>query len=782
MDILTLLKANIRRRKGTFISIVVLMFIISMALTLILSVSKSCDASLNELHSSAHSGNVTVMIKDAVFTDDMRQKLDNEAILDHYKVTPVAVMSNGMDCGDVSNENSCFFSVLTEGIRLVNKSCSGYEDSIPPLSKGEIYLSYGSKNRLKCNIGDKVTAHANGGDFDFTIKGFVAEPVFGAMQIGWKWQFISQEDFDMITAANAAQNDVDGKWGTGYIVQLYKSDDCGLSDGKFRRQVNLDSDIISNSWGSVTLDMSKHYTNIYSDNILAILLVFILILAVVVLIVAGHSISTGIELDYTNLGILKSQGFSSSRIRLSIMLQYLIAELVGSIIGVLAALPLIGVLTGFFDPMSGYITETSADLSKTLLYLLAIFAVSVVFILIITHKVCRISPIRAISGGRREIYFDSRLKAPISAKFLSSTLALRQFTSAKRRYIASVIIAAILVFFMLMVNALSTAASSRKALKMMGVGYVDLFIDFNETKSREEIDRVMDTVKENGGLQTRYFSHGVYLSLDGEEIYCSIDLYPEDIYVTKGRAPKYDNEIVITEIAADEFDLKIGDKVDIAKYDKHSEFIVSGLYPSMSDTGMSISMNADGAKKLDVKPRMVGGAVELAEGADPAKIKAALEKEYGDDIKVTIADENDEMEIYETAIQAMRFIIYSFSLFFALVAVTMVSTKAFTQEKTDIGIFKAQGFTTGKLRLQFAVRFLIVSVLGALLGTAMGMLLINKLLSVMLKGIGITSFYASFTPMSVIVPAAAICLCFFLFALFASRKIKKVGIRQLITE
>ncbi|MBR3731027.1 MAG: FtsX-like permease family protein, partial [Spirochaetales bacterium] len=124
------------------------------------------------------------------------------------------------------------------------------------------------------------------------------------------------------------------------------------------------------------------------------------------LIVAGHSISTGIELDYTNLGILKSQGFGSGRIRLSILLQYLLAELVGSIIGIFAAIPLISVIASVFDPISGYITETHLALGQTLLYLLCIFAASAVFIIFITHKVCKISPIRAISGGRREIYFD----------------------------------------------------------------------------------------------------------------------------------------------------------------------------------------------------------------------------------------------------------------------------------------------------------------------------------------------------------------------------------------
>ena len=779
MDILTLLKANIRRRKGTFISIAILTFIISMALTLILSVSKSCITSLNAAHSDAKSGDVTAMIRDVAFNDEMKQKLDNETIIDHYEATPVAVMSNGMTADKSSNHNSCFFSVLPDGLKLVNRNCTGYEDNIPQISKGEIYLSYGSKTVLKCDIGDKVTAHSNSGDYDFTVKGFVVEPTFGASNIGWKWQFISQEDYDSIYAANLAASD-DDKRNNGYMVKLCKADGCGLSDGKFRRQVNLDTEIISNSWGSITKDTSIHYTNIYSDNVLGILLVFILILAIVVLIVTGHSISTGIELDYTNLGILKSQGFGSGRIRLSILLQYLLAELVGSIIGIFAAIPLISVIASVFDPISGYITETHLALGQTLLYLLCIFAASAVFIIFITHKVCKISPIRAISGGRREIYFDSRLKAPISAKFLSSTIALRQFTSAKRRYLASIVIAAILVFFMLMVNALSSATNSKKAAKMMGIDYCDLFINFDKAKSKDELDGILDTVKND--IKTRYFHGGRYISINGEEIYCNITLYPEDIYVTKGRAPIYDNEMLITEIAADELGLKLGDKVDAARYDKHEEFIICGFYPSLSDTGMATAINGKAGEKLGVKQETGGGALELKDAERSNAVIEALEKKYGDDIEVTIADDDEAMDIYDSAIFAMKAVIYSFSLFFALIVVIMVSSKAFTQEKTDIGIFKSQGFTTGKLRIQFAVRFLIVSIIGAILGTLIGRLFINKLLSVMLRGIGITNFYSSFTFAGVAVPAAAICVCFFLFALLASRKIKKVGIRQLVTE
>lgn len=780
MDILTLVKANIRHRKSTFISILVLMFIISMALTLILSVNKSCIISLNEAYSSANSGNVMTFIKDKAFTDELREKLDNNDIIDHYQAIPMVVISNGMETETESSDNSCYLSAMRDDIKLINKDFTGYETTVPPLSKGEIYLSYGSKSIFKCDIGDKITAHSMSGDYEFTIKGFVTEPMIGAMPIGWKWQFISHEDLDIISAANARLNN-DDKWGTGYIIELYKTDDCGLSDGKFRRQINLDTDIISNSWGSLTKEMSMHYTNIYSDNVLGILLGFILILAIVVLIVIGHSISTGIELDYTNLGVLKSQGFSSTRIRFSILLQYIIAEIVGSIIGVICALPFISVLTGVFDPISGHLTETKLALGQTILYLLGIIAVSIVFIILVTRKICNISPIRAISGGRNEIYFDSRLRLPISAGFLSSTLALRQFTSAKRRYFASIIIAAILIFFMLMVNTLCDATSSRKALKSMGMDYSDITINFKEKQSKDDIDKLLEKVSEHADIQTRYFSNGMYISINGDEIHCSINFYPEDILVTKGRAPIYDNEIVITDIVADELDLKIGDSVDLSKYDNHSEFIVSGIYPSLSDTGMAISINGNAGEKLGIRQKTVRGGIELKEPEKADEIKEMLENEYGENIEVSAGSGNDT-ELYDTAIKAVRIVIYSFSLFFALVVVSMVSSKTFTQEKTDIGIFKSQGFTTSKLRLQFAVRFLIVSLIGTLIGTFLGILFTSKLLTVMLRGIGITTMSASFTLMGILIPAALICICFFLFALLVSGKIKKVGIRQLISE
>ena len=102
--------------------------------------------------------------------------------------------------------------------------------------------------------------------------------------------------------------------------------------------------------------------------------------------------------------------------------------------------------------------------------------------------------------------------------------------------------------------------------------------------------------------------------------------------------------------------------------------------------------------------------------------------------------------------------------------------------KTDIGIYKALGFSSGSLRLQFALRFLIVALTGIVIGTALSLSFSEKLLSYMLRSMGIASFVIDYRFATVFMPIAATALGFFVFAYITAARIKKVEIRTLITE
>lgn len=153
----------------------------------------------------------------------------------------------------------------------------------------------------------------------------------------------------------------------------------------------------------------------------------------------------------------------------------------------------------------------------------------------------------------------------------------------------------------------------------------------------------------------------------------------------------------------------------------------------MNDTGQCFSMALTGAERLGINCIYYGG-YSLSDTSNYKEIEKELNKKFGNILEANATTEGKVIDnTYEVAINAMKAIIYTFSVVFALVVVMMVCTKTFLQERKDIGIYKALGFTTGKLRLQFAVRFLIISIIGSAIGSLLSTVLSGKLLSTLLK-------------------------------------------------
>lgn len=604
----------------------------------------------------------------------------------------------------------------------------------------------------------------------------------GAFTIGWKQVFISNEDFDKIYESVKA-NETDEKNADFTILQLYKSPDCILSDSQFKRQLNLDTEITDYASATGDREESIYYTNLLNDIIIKMLMVFIGLLIVIELIVIQHSISTGIEMDYVNLGVLKSQGFTKGKIRAVFVLQYMIAELIGSVVGIILSIPLTKALGDVFQPITALLAEDNISVAKSLMVVLAVILISGLFISFLTRKIGKISPVRAISGAKNEIYFDSRIKAPICRTGLSSSLAMRQFTSNKRRYLGTILIVSLLVFFMMTINILGNALNSKSALESMGSILAECEVSFKEKVDDKTLKEMEETVERYSAIEKKYYLSTVYFSINGEERVCQIYKNTDalETFVTKGRSPLYNNEIVITEILADDLGLKMGDEVTISNNGTKSKYVISGIFVSMSDAGRTFAMSMDGAEKLGVDiVHYVGYSLSNPEMND--KIAHALNVRFGNVLEASESDVDSYLDIYTIALNAMKAVIYSFSIIFTLVVVIMVCSKMFMQEKTDIGIFKALGFTSQNLRMQFAVRFLIVSILGSALGSLLCVLLSGRLLSSVFRLVGITSFAVEYTAFTFIIPICVICACFFIFAYMTARRIKSVEVRELVVE
>ncbi|SHO53805.1 ABC transporter permease [Anaerocolumna xylanovorans] len=785
MDILTLLKANIKYKKGALISVAVLMLIVTAALTAVISANDNFGRNLRDAQKSVDTGDLVLMIDEKYATDELLNKIKTDPTVgrmrDVKNLTSFSAVTNGKE---VTNRTTFIaFNEKERQFFLFNKKGTGFVTTIEAPGKGEIYVPFSFQQLYNCKIGNTFTIKTNHGDVPFRIKGFIEEPFTGGYFLGVKQVYISTDDYNKVLAGKADDVSViEQKLTSSHMLHIYQKTGSTLSPGEFKRELSKSSGI-SDYGTTLSKEDAIGYTLIFNNIGGGILYVFILLLFFIVLIVMGHSISTGIEMDYVNLGVLKSQGFTSKKLRLLFFLQYLLAEGLGAVLGIFVSIPFVRLLGGIFQPITGILATTELSLVKCLLLLAGILLIESLFLLVKTTRIGKISPVRAISGGLASIYFDSRLKAPIGKRALSLSLALRQFTSNKRQYAGTIAIVSILAYFMISMTVLANCMLPESVQESFGGVVHDVALALNDSFQMDKAKEIEKEIEKISPVKGSLYANYKYIAINGEEYNCVIYDDPEQFKsILKGRAPLYQNEIIITEILSDEIGKSIGDTVILSYHGKKGEYLISGLYQSMRDLGKCFAMSLAAQEQL-AEERLTDGYIQLAEKEKAGDVVSMLNEKFPSLLKASVSKDEDGIgDMIQLALNTIAITIYTVSILFILVVVNMVCGKMFLKEKKDIGIYKALGFTTRSLRLQFALRFLILSALGSAAGTLMCLLFNNRMLSMLLRTVGITNFTTDFRISTILAPTALICTCFFLFSYLASKKVQRVEIRELITE
>ena len=793
MDIITLVLANIRHKKGTFAGIMIFMLIISLSITSIVSLKRNFAASIEAAYDHANSGNIALNICRSYLTDDILDEVRAHPLVKDVSVSDTLITDRYILPDGSDGSFSLFISEQGDiPDRLWTPDLSGFEDSVPKLGKGEIYLPQAMSRNEDISIGDTITAVFSDKEYTFTVRGFIEEPVCGSAFIPIKAAYVCPDDAMAMTQYLSSSSDPSLSLHLFSFVYIFKADDCGLTDNRFASELNKDTRIGSYASGIMTRADSIHYQDILPDIILNIFLSFVMILTVIVFVVMSNSISSGIDLGYTDLGILKAQGFDDMRLKCVFLIQYLLAEVIGAILGIFLSLPVINTLPGVFEPIIGIKISGGIDIAKSLLILISVLLLSAVSILIVSGKIGRISPVQAVSGGNGDVYFDSRMNVPVSGTFLSAELAFRQFTSGRRRYGASIAIASMLVFFLMTMTGMTDATTSENAHNAMGGTNENIAIEFsvpeytsdNTDPVWESLDRIESIIGEYTVINERYRLNDKYMLLDGEKLFCLISEDSEAFTMISGRAPEYPNEIAVGQIYAEDMGYTIGDKLEVSYHDCKHDFIITGFCVGTQDTGRFFGMTGEAARTLANGICPVWAGYDIADENKAEEICERLKNELPQNCKVTICSTGDSTEdkMISQAASAIRAVIYIISAVFSFACVTMVCTRIFAHEKTDIGIYKALGFTSAALRLQFALRFLIVASIGVVIGSALSLTFSERLLSVMLRSMGIAEFVIDYRFATIFLPIAAVTLSFFVFAYITASRIKKVEIRTLITE
>lgn len=777
-DITTIIKANVRHGKSGFFSVLILMFIISMTLTAVFTISINSANRNREALEHAGFGDFYGAFTESKLTGN---QITIEELVERVEDCDAVKRVQTTECAflflkDLNGYNSGSSVVVEEynpeifDFEIFDDAGEEFLDKKITLNNGEICVPIAYKSMYDCNIGDVITFDTPDGETGFQVKYFFEDPFMGGSMMGIKTVLVTKEDLTMLSALDVNQEEGI----KGYVLNVFQADK-EMSAMKFEQTLNKETNFTGYGWITLATSQSASYMLILTNIFCGILLAFVILLLGVTLIIVGHSISTGIELEYVKLGIFKAVGMSTGRLKLILMIQYLIAAVIGMIVGIPVAVPVIAGVNKMTIPVTGLCVSNNIPFSLCILVMMAILAFIALFIIIKLRKISTITPIRAISGGRESIYFSNPFEVKVRKRGLNFFLALRQLTSGLKQYVSVCFITALLGFFLIMVNGMSTwiGDDGSNLSSMFNCFEAEVDIRYSDQALKDETEEL---IEKTAGIDSSYEIYSQYLMIDGYQVYCFICEDPEEFSsIYQGRTCKYKNEILITEFVADELDIHIGDTVVISAGEIKQEFMVVGIYQCANDMGKNFAMSKEAYISLTgndkENDRNTRYAYRLNDKEKAEELISVISEKYNkEQVEIEKFESFNKMDSIVSAVQGISVLIYVIAVIFVLVTIQMVCGKIFAREITDISIYRAIGVTNQRLGIQFAFRFGIVAFVGSIIGAVLCILLSDSLMGFMFRFMGISQFETDIYMLEFVIPTIFMVAIYMIFSSLIFKK------------
>lgn len=799
MEYMTLLKADLKRHKGGLAGVFILVVLVCGALGTLLSVWMNSERYIRTEMKRAGFGTLTAWVSNVPDLDTLTvgiadleevSHVETQAVI--YSDYTVRVSPPHGPSAEKYNQNSDSEGQLipygTEENRykFFEDDLSEYREDSPNILPGDVYVSPSMISMFDVRIGDEISfSIARGGQTaDFIVKGFYEDPFMGSSMIGMKGFLISGTDYANIVQIVQASG-IDALARNGAMLHIFQNEiQRSVTVSELNRTINENTELPAYTEFLHSESAIAGFMLILQNAFSGLLAAFVVVLLFVVLIVLGHSIGSAIEADYVNMGILKTIGFTGSKLRLIQLAQYLIVILSGMLMGTLTAVPLSRLVSRVTLTTTGIRIPAGLPAVWCLVCCILVFLVLTGFLVYKTRKINRVTPMKAIRG---EAFAPERGKFrvtkgfPIHGRHLKLSMALRQLTAGARRYAGACMVAILLVFFASMIGRMDSwlGADGKGMMDAFNPAGHDIGVQMFGEHSSEEAE---DTVRSYTGITDSYLLAMPGVAVNGIDYTANVISDPNRFRIIEGQTSISDNEIVLTEVVASDLGVTIGDTVMVQADIGSGEYVVSGIYTCANDMGDNIGMSREGYLKIGQdNPDIWCHHYFLEDSSQKETVTEALEAAYGGDVHV---HENTWPGLYGiiSAMQALLVFMYIMAAAFILIVTIMTGSKILSAEQRDLGIYKAVGFTSGQLRGAFALRFMLVGFLGSVIGTTLAGALTDGVVSMVMKMAGISNFSSSMTAGNTLVPSAVVILLFTGFAYALSWKVKKVDLTVLITE
>lgn len=638
------------------------------------------------------------------------------------KITFLSKSNLFLSDGSVSDVSS---SMMFSSVNIHNeKFFDENNKEITNMKNGTVYLNRGFLEDNKLKKGDTIIFKArNGYRKEFVVAGIVKDALLGSNMMGTKRVIISEEDFDEI------YNKAELPLGSIFSIKTKAID-------------SLKAELNDADFSSIFADGRKLIKLSYMMDmvIAAVLLVVSLCLIIISIVMLRFIIVFTVNEEFRQIGIMKAIGIRNSGIRKIYVSKFLVLSVMGAFLGFVASIP-------FSNVLMKQVTRNIVLENGKSNYLLSI-AISVIvavlitgFAYISTRRIKQLSPMDAIRNGSTGERFKKKspLKLHKSKTRTTGFMAVNDVLSEFKKFIVLLITGVVGIWLLLVpINTINTLNSEKIARWFSLIdchAYIvddarltDCMNSAGEGGYQKYLDEVKEKLTANGIEVERVFMEKLYKFKikDGENKYYSFAIQGVgtdtfEYEYEEGKAPKYTNEVALGYTTKDAIKAKIGDKVYINNFGEEQEYIISGFYQTMNNTGEGIRFHQD--VELDNRNSSGAFGVQIVFKGNPSKatiennIKKIAElypEAIVSDVKGFISSMLGNIT---DMLMPVKILVIAIVIVINVLVVVLMQKMFLIREKNKMATLKAIGFSNSNLIAWQTKRIALVLLVGILIGT-----------------------------------------------------------------
>lgn len=774
----SLILHNLKKSRGSFVSFGIVMaitaLILNTALVLLFQSSDAYDALFKKLNTAEISAAIPLgannddIGEDLAALEGVQKTAQNEALFASAALQEFQ--------GSEFTMNTFFYRISDE--RELSKHTISEETENGGEMNAYIPLYLSELGGYK--VGKPIRYIIEGKEYKFTVKGIVSEMQYGNYGTGYIGLYLSDSAYDKIRE--------DGNFiqAAEYLIKTNESADIA-SVKKSVSKLFKDSSIPTLAlMDSVT---SKGSRTMVSSSIVLFLTAFAFIVLLVSIFLSRFKVKNTIDEEINEMGVLKGVGYTSPMLVFSQVIPYVIVCGVGLMAGVALSYGLIPVVAGVLAVQSGFSYAPEFDIAAALITVITILAVVFVFILTAAGKIKKLEPINAIRGiDPLKPIQKNRFPLDTSKGSVGLNLVLKQASASAGRNILLFAVTFILMALLAFTSILffNVNICPENFLTTLSEELPHIRVKAAEGKT-EELLSVLEDEK------VKAVKYGVspmeYADGNIPAIICEDFSQLENNIIYEGNHPAGSDEIAIGSFFADKFG--IGDKFSLTLNGSKYEFTVTGFIQSVNNNGLIAEITEEGYAKLtdaalETFNLYVNEDVDVSEFVKKLENDVKrLENDYSDCVASVsnAAKETESMQMmYSSLITIVAAVLFIMTVFIVMLILYVILRSMLTSLKTEFGIYKAMGFTSGQLIAKTVGSITPVVLGGALVSSLLGVLYLPAMFNGVFGVLGAVKNNFEIPVFLLIVMAVVLTVVNIIIGMVLCRPIKKINPYSLIKE